>query len=77
MQVTRVIVDDGGYGVPPERAKQQYDIESAIYFKRSDGWSLGAPLQFEDIAYRLWANEWTHFATSWDETWRPISEYKG
>lgn len=77
MHVTRVVVDDGGLGVPPDRALREYGIESDIYFKRHDGWSLGAPVQFEHIAYQLWANEWTHFATAQDEVWRPISMYKG
>lgn len=73
----RVIVDSEGYGVPPSRAEQQYSITSDIVFKRrGDGWTLGAPKQYESIAFRMWADEWESF--SYDgESWSPISEYRG
>jgi hypothetical protein len=57
--VDRVIVNYHGYGVPPDRAVNEYLIDScAVVFVRDDGWSLGSPISFYDVAYRIYANEW-------------------
>ena len=72
----RVIVDDGGLGTTPERAEREYGIVPEVIFVRGDKWSLGAPLQFEEVAYQLWKNEWTHYAYRKDGYWRSIGSYK-
>lgn len=76
MNPTRVIVDYDAFGVTPERAERDYGFVSDIVFRRSDGWTLGAPSRFENTAYELWRNEWTHFMRSDDTDWVSINEYR-
>jgi len=71
----RVVVDSEGLGTTPERAKNEYSITSDIMFLRGDGWTLGAPTVFENVAYTMWQREWTHFARTNDTDWQPISKY--
>lgn len=71
----RVIVDRGGYGVPSNIAEKRYKVIPDIIFKRNDGWTLGAPKEFEDVAYRMWRDEWTHFVRRPNSEWKGIGEY--
>lgn len=71
----RVVVDKDGEAWSPKTAAAVANITPEIIFIRKDGWVLGAPKQFERLAYQMWANEWEYFQTSTDETPRPMSEY--
>lgn len=55
---TRVIVDSGALGVTPKRAREEYNITPDVIFIRNDGWSLGAPARFEQVALALWRDDW-------------------
>ena len=68
------VVNYDGYAVPEKIAKEQYKIIPFIIFKRSDGWTLGAPVEFEDVAHGMWKDEWTHFKFVVDDVWRDINE---
>ena len=74
---TRVVVDDEGLGANSKRARFEYNIIPDIVFLRDDGWTLGAPTQFETVAYRLWQAEWTHFVRRPHSIWVPIRKYGG
>lgn len=74
---TRVIVDAEGLGTTPTIAWHDYRIAPHIIFIREDNWSLGAPAEFEHVAYSMWKDSWTHF-TYIDQPggkWIPIAEY--
>lgn len=72
---TRVVVDSDGYAVPPSKAKAGYGIEPDIVFEREDGWSLGAPSKYENLAYMAWEGEWVSFQRKEDKEPQHISEY--
>lgn len=72
----RVVIDSGGLATTPERAEKEYGIVPEVIFVRNDEWSLGAPLQFEEITYRLWKNQWRYFVYRKDNHWRSIETYK-
>lgn len=74
---TRVVVDGGGLGVPPRRAREQFHIVPSVIFIRSDGWSCGAPREFEAVAYGLWKREWIGFMRRGEDVIRPMTEYHG
>lgn len=67
----RVIVDREGVAVPHHRAEQM-GFTPTVGFLREDGWSLGAPAQFEMVAYRMWPDEWTHRIDLPASEWRKI-----
>ena len=73
IEINRVITDDEGTGQAPRRAAEK-GISPEVVFLRKDGWTLGAPRQYESIAYDMWSDEWTHFSRD-GKTWKPISEY--
>jgi hypothetical protein len=50
---TRIIVNADGYA---RRPKPGDKID--VVFVRDDGWSLGAPRAFRNIAYQMWPREW-------------------
>ena len=52
----RVVTDWSGYAVSARRVPAQN--RSAIVFVRTDGWTLGSLKGLEDVARRLWADEW-------------------
>jgi hypothetical protein len=54
----RVVISGAGEAVGSKRAREQYGISAEIVFIRDDGWSLGAPLYFKDVAESLWADHW-------------------
>lgn len=51
---TRVVINVHGEAVPPGRTSISPDI---IYI-RNDGWTLGAPREFDGIARKMWADMW-------------------
>lgn len=53
----RVVVNDQGEAWSYARALSA-GICTSVIFIRKDGWSLGAPKQFMDVAESLWADEW-------------------
>ena len=58
---TRVVVDEEGSATTPERALEQYRVEPDVVFVRNDGWSLGAPKEFQDVAKKMWEDKWVAF----------------
>lgn len=73
---TRVIVNANGHAVSSVRAQQQYKVPVEIVFLRNDGWSLGAPLEFETIAYNMWKDQWVAYVRKPDQTFEPMSLYE-
>lgn len=71
----RVMITLDGDAVSLDRALAM-KILPVIAFLRNDGWSLGATLETEGVAYKAWADKWTHFFVGGDSHWRPISEYQ-
>lgn len=57
----RVIVNDCGLALRPAEAFYNRLILSEIIFERVDGWTLGAPPEFERVAYAQWSAEWVAF----------------
>lgn len=71
----RVVVSKEGDATTPKMALDQ-GISADVGFLRKDGWSLGTPREFEDVAFSLWEQEWTHFILKGDTHWRPLRDYK-
>ena len=51
----RVVVSSDGYAIPP--IKSHAEVMDVI-FVREDGWMLGAPTQYADVARNMWADLW-------------------
>lgn len=58
---TRVVVDESGVATTPGSAFRNHKIEPDVIFIRDDGWSLGAPEKFQDVAERMWEDKWVVF----------------
>lgn len=71
----RVVINDDGEALPWPRARQEHNILPEIIFVRDDGWTLGAPRQFEKTAFQLWADKWIYFARKPEVALIPISEH--
>jgi hypothetical protein len=71
----KVIVDEDGLGAIPFMAEEQYGIIPEVVFVREDGWALGAPLKFEDVAYNMWKDKWVFYLREGDNQLKPISKY--
>lgn len=54
----RVIVSADGSAVSSKRAREKFGVTPDIIFIRDDGWSLGAPKRFADIAEQIWEDKW-------------------
>lgn len=54
----RVLYSKNGEATSPKIAAKRYRITPDVVFIRNDGWTLGAPAYFEDVARTLWANDW-------------------
>jgi hypothetical protein len=55
----RIVINEEGHAINQRRARERHGIESAdVIFIRNDGWCLGAPLEFEDVAFKLWEGDW-------------------
>jgi hypothetical protein len=72
----RVVVSGEGEAVLPYKA-QQMGVVPDVVFVRKDGWTLGAPARWEQLAYKMWADEWVLFMRIGDGKARPIAEYEG
>lgn len=71
----RVVVNQDGEATSSKKAREQYGINPDIIFIREDGWSLGAPWQFENVAWGLWAKEWIGFIRKGGTVPLPMSDY--
>lgn len=58
MKLDRVVINASGEATTPSVAQREHGITPTIIFVRDDGWSLGAPAAFEEVARSLWRNEW-------------------
>ncbi len=74
---TRVIVEVDGLAVTHREARDVFQVTPEIIFIRDDGWMLGAPRQFESVAYKMWKDSWTHFLRRPHTEWIPIKKYLG
>ena len=63
-RVTRIVIDAEGAAVRPSKTGGPGfgSIETVIVFERDDGWLLGAPDEFRDVAFKLWAEAWVFLA---------------
>lgn len=76
IRTPKVVVDSEGLGTTLERALKEYNIKPDIIFIRDDGWTLGAPSQFERVAYRMWHDRWVAFIRKPNIEAQPMSEYQ-
>lgn len=61
-EISRVLVNADGTAISESRAAGLFPkLKIAIIFIRSDGWTLAAPLNLADAAYKLWDLEWVQF----------------
>lgn len=74
ISVDRIVVNSDGQACPPDLAKDIFQLEPEVAFKREDGWTLGAPAEYELVAFTLWKGDWTHFSRDM-ENWISIDEY--
>lgn len=71
----RIVINEEGEALAPNRAINDLCISPHIAFMRNDGWVLGAPIELEAVAYRMWADQWTHFCTFGETEFQPICLY--
>lgn len=71
----RVMINAEGEAVASARAREQFGVDPDVIFIRDDGWSLGAPKQFETVAFKLWEGSWIGFLRKPHTAARPMSEY--
>lgn len=72
----RVIVNDCGLALRPAGAFFGRNICARIIFERVDGWTLGAPPEFERVAYAQWSAEWVAFRRFPDYERQLIDKYE-
>jgi len=60
---TRVVIDESGEATTPGCAKDDHGIVPTVIFLRDDGWTLGAPEQFREVARKMWDDE--YIAMAW------------
>ncbi len=74
--MNRVVINKDGEAVNPRMAKEM-GFTPDIVFKRDDGWELGAPKEFENVAYQLWQYAWVSFSSRENGgISKPMSEYE-
>lgn len=54
----RVVTCRKGGATSPSRAQRTHGIAPDVVFIRSDGWTLGAPRRFTQVAWELWKGFW-------------------
>lgn len=75
---SQVIINEQGLSESPAVAEEKHKVIPSIIFWRNDGWSLGAPKEFEKLAYELWKLRWVRYGRSPDfipetmETYVPV-----
>lgn len=67
----RVVISYEGDAVSMKRAFEM-GIEPDVGYMRNDGWSLGAPKELEDVAFRMWADQWTHVIRKPETEWTKL-----
>lgn len=72
----RVVINAEQEAIGWDRARAQYGIKPDVIFIRNDGWTLGAPKQFEAQAFGAWADSWIGFIQRPETVAKPMSEYK-
>ena len=72
MKANRIVINYEGSAVP-QNVAEKLGIFPYVIFVRKDGWSLGAPREFADTAFDMWAGSWDHYII--DGVEYPIEEY--
>ena len=72
----RVVINRHGEAVRPETAFHEHGVCASVIFVRGDGWAIGAPLEFEQVAFNLWPSNWREFRRWPAYKVQPISEYE-
>ena len=57
----RVVVDREGEAKSPQRALQEDGVQPDVVFLRNDGWTLGAPKAYHDVALNMWREDWVGY----------------
>lgn len=70
----RMIVDAQGLATTWPRASIEYGTLPEVIFIRNDGWSLGAPYRFREVAQGLWSETWVAQAEFPFENWVMLRE---
>ena len=74
----RVVINMEGEATTPRRAFEEHHLSPDIIYVRNDGWSLGTPAEFDEVAKRMWEKEW--IAVMWRDKpnggwqWRTIQK---
>lgn len=68
-QYARMAMSDNDTLVP-------INISPYVMFIRGDGWILGAARKFENVAYRMWQDEWVGFIKQPNEIVVDIVNYQ-
>ena len=71
----RVMINAAGEALSSERARNIYGTTPDIIFIRDDEWSLGAPFEFEGIAYKMWQDMWVGYLCRPGTHMRTMEEY--
>lgn len=72
----RVVINSAGEALSSFRAKEFYGVTSDIIFIRDDEWSLGAPFEFEEVAYDIWADKWVGYLCRPGTHMRSMEDYQ-
>ena len=72
----KVVVNEHGRSCHPAQAFHLEGVLSKIIFERNDGWTLGAPPEFEALALSLWVNQWVAFRRWPLYERQPIKDYR-
>lgn len=67
----RVLIDHEGTAVPMSRALKM-GFNPDVGYMRGDGWSLGAPSELAESAYRLYADDWKYKIVKPETEWTPL-----
>jgi len=65
----RVVINSQGEAVPPIYALEVHNVVPTVVFVRNDGWTLGAPEEFKQVAHDMWSGLWVAKLTWSGLTW--------
>jgi hypothetical protein len=71
----RIVINEQGTVTTAMIAFKHHGMVADVTFVRDDGFALGAPKMYEDIAYEMWKNRWVEFYFGREIFPKPISEY--
>lgn len=71
----RVVIDKEGAAVTPFLAESRHGVSPDIMFIRDDGWTLGAPLTLESVAFGLWSDKWIGYTYLPKRNFKPIESH--